>query len=251
MKRSLVAWMVAAVAALGGGAFAYVFWFAGGNGEPTTELTTPELGVTPTVLSGSGDSVSTIPSTETTTVGSASRVFVIDQTQSTPRFEIDEVLNGSPKHVIGATDHVVGQFQVDDGDLSSIEFSEIIVNARTLTTDSERRDRAMRGPVILNSGSDEHELITYMITSVHGLTGEASNGSGVEFTITGDLTIKGITQPVTFDVTVAKVDDDTIEGSAVANITRDMFAIGIPSVPSVADVANEVLVALEFLAISS
>ena len=158
---------------------------------------------------------------------------------------------GAPKHVIGATDQVVGQFQVDDGDLSSIEFFEIIVNARTLTTDSERRDRAMRGPVILNSGSDEHELITYMITSVHGLTGEASNGSGVEFTITGDLTIKGITQPVTFDVSVAKVDDDTIEGSAVANITRDVFAIGIPSVPSVADVANEVLVALEFVAISS
>lgn len=161
------------------------------------------------------------------------------------------MLNGSPKHVIGATDQVAGQFEVDDGDLSSIEFSEIIVNARTLTTDSARRDRAMRGPVILDSGSDEHELITYMVTSVDGLTGEATNGSRVEFTITGDLTIKGITQPVTFDVSVGKVDDDTIEGSAVANITRDMFEIGIPSVPSVADVTNEVLVALDFVAVSS
>jgi len=123
------------------------------------------------------------------------------------------------------------------------------VNARTLATDSERRDRAMRGPVILNSGSNEHELITYMITSVDGLTGEPTNGSRVEFTITVDLTIKGITQPVTFDVSVAMVDDDTIEGSAVANITRDMFEIGIPSVPSVADVTNEVLIALEFVAI--
>ena len=46
------------------------------------------------------------------------------------------------------------------------------------------------------------------------------------------------------------VDDTTVHGTAVAEITRDMFEIGIPNVPSVADVTNEVLVALDFVAVA-
>jgi len=237
MNRSLLRWIAAAVLALGGAAFAYVFWFAGGSGQPSTELTTPELSP-PTSTANS----TTLPEE------SGSESFVIDQTRSTARFEIDEVLNGSPKHVVGTTDQVVGQVRLDPEDLGTAEFSEIIVNARTLATDSERRNRAMRGPVILNSGSDEHELITFTVTSVDGLEGAATVGETIDFTITGDLVIKGTTQPVAFDATVTMLDESTLEGSATAEITRDMFAIGIPSVPNVADVTNEVLIGIDFVA---
>lgn len=244
MKRSLVGWMVAVVLAVGGAAFAYVFWFAGGSGEPSTDLTTPELSVTTTTTPTAS---STTGSSNETTEGSS---FEIDQARSIARFEIDEVLNGNPTHVVGTTDQVVGQIRVDATDLSSIEFSEIIVNARTLDTGSERRDRAMRGPIVLDSGSEENELITLMVTSVEGLSGDAVVGESFEFTVTGDLTIKGNTQPVTFDAMVTLVVDDTVEGSVTANITRDMFEIGIPSVASVADVTNEVLIGLEFVAVA-
>ena len=87
-------------------------------------------------------------------------------------------------------------------------------------------------------------------TSVDGLSGSAEVGETVEFTITGDLTIKGITQSVTFDAAVTYVDQGTLEGSAAAEVTRDMFEIGIPSVPSVADVTNEVLLTLNFVAVA-
>ncbi|HXV71533.1 MAG TPA: hypothetical protein VEB69_09045 [Acidimicrobiia bacterium] len=59
--------------------------------------------------------VTTDPSMETTSTAEA-RSFEIDQTRSTARFEIDEVLNGSPKHVVGTTDQVVGQILVDPSD---------------------------------------------------------------------------------------------------------------------------------------
>jgi len=249
MKRSLVGWIAAIVLAIGGAAFAYVFWFAGGSGEPTTELTTPQLAATTQPTDSLGSSSTTSP-IDATTGGTTAVAFVIDQTLSSARFEIDEVLNGSPKHVVGTTDQVAGQVLVDPGDLAGIEISDIVVNARTLTTDSERRDRAMRGPIVLDSGSDEHELITLMVTSVDGLAGEADDGSTYEFTITGDLTIKGITKPVTFDVSATVVDESTIEGLAIAEVTRDMFEIGIPSVPNVADVTNEVVIALEFVAVA-
>lgn len=207
MSRSVVDWPVAA-----------------------THPTTPELAVTTTSLDTEG-AVTTDPSTETTSTAEA-RSFEIDQTRSTARFEIDdEVLNGSPQHVVGTTDQVVGQILVDPSDPGSVEFSEIVLNARTLTSDSERRDRAMRGPLVLDSGSDEHELISYAVTSVDRL-GAVTIGGTVDFTITGDLTIKGNTQPVVFDVTAVMVDANTIDGSAVAEITRDMFEIGIPACPT-------------------
>lgn len=248
MKKSVIGWTVAAILAVGGAAFAYLFWFAGGSGEPTTELTTPPVAEATTTTSPASDT--TAAGSDSTAAGSGVVAYVIDPGQSTASFELDEVLRGQDTHVVGTTDQVAGQVQVDPSDLSSAEFSEIIVNARTFTTGTEQRDRAIRGPVILDSASDANELITFSVTSVDGLSGTISSGETVEFTITGDLTVKGTTQPVTFDATVTMVDDSTIEGTAVAEITRDMFGIGIPSVPSVADVTNEVLVALDFVALA-
>lgn len=251
MNRSVIGWFVAGVLAVAGASFAWLFWFAGGSGEPTTDLTTPALAGTTTTNAAAetsstvGGADTTEPEEQTTTL-----VFEIDQSRSTARFEIDEVLNGSPTHVVGITDQVVGQVRVDMDDLSSIELSDIIINARTLVTDSERRNRAIRGPVILDSGSDANELISLAGTSVDGLDGSAVVGETFEFTVSGDLTIKGNTQPVTFDVSATLIDEDTLEGEATAEVTRDMFEIGIPSVPGVADVTNEVLIGLEFVAVA-
>jgi polyisoprenoid-binding protein YceI len=47
------------------------------------------------------------------------------------------------------------------------------------------------------------------------------------------------------------VDDTTVEGTATAEVLRSDFGIGIPNVPSVADVTDEVSLRLEFLATSS
>lgn len=251
MNRSVIGWFVAGVLAVAGASFAWLFWFAGGSGEPTTDLTTPALAGTTTTNAAAetsstvGGADTTEPEEQTTTL-----VFEIDQSRSTARFEIDEVLNGNPTHVVGITDQVVGQVRVDMDDLSSIELSDIIINARTLETDSERRNRAIRGPVILDSGSDANELISLAGTSVDGLDGSAVVGETFEFTVSGDLTIKGNTQPVTFDVSATLIDEDTLEGEATAEVTRDMFEIGIPSVPGVADVTNEVLIGLEFVAVA-
>lgn len=250
MNRTLVSVATAVVllAALIG---FYLFWFAGGSGEPTTELTTPELADTATTTTP-GDPSPTLEPDDTTTAAAWSELsFEIDPEQSAARFEIDEVLRGEPTHVIGTTDQVVGQVKVDLEDLSTAEFSEIIVNARTFTTGARQRDRAIRGPIILDSGSDANELITLAVTAVDGLEGAAEAGQSYDFTLTGDLTIKGNTRPVTFDVTVTHVDDTSIEGSATAEIRRDMFEIGIPSVASVADVTNEVLIALDFVAVAT
>ncbi len=227
MRRPIVGWVLGVIVVLAVAAVAYLY-FAGGTGEPSTELTTP-----------------TLAATEDGMVA-----FVIDPTRSSAAFEIDEVLRGEPQRVVGTTSELAGQFEMDPNDLSSVEFSQIVVNARTFDTGSGNRDRAIRGPVILDSASDAFEFITFDATSVEGLQGPLTEGERLEFTVEGDLVIKDTVNPVTFEVTATPIDENTIDGSAEATVLRSDYEIGIPNAPGVADVSDEVLIRLEFVATS-
>ena len=226
-------------------------YFAGGSGEPSTELTTPTLAGEDTAPPADAPETSATHDPTTTADTGEAVAFVIDPAQSVAAFEIDEILRGAPNRVLGTTQEVAGQFEVDTSDLATARFSQIVINARTFETDSSTRDRQIRGPVILNSATDEFEFITFEVTAVEGLTGAASVRDSLEFTITGDLTIKGTTSPATFDVTATLVDEGTVEGVAETTVTRSQFDIGIPSVPSVADVGDEVVIRLEFVAVAA
>lgn len=107
------------------------------------------------------------------------------------------------------------------------------------------------GPVILDSASDEFEFITFVVMSVDGLEGDLEVGETVEFTVTGELTAKGTTNEETFEVTASLVQDTIIEGTATTTVSREAYGIGIPSVPGVANVGDEVLLNLDFVMASS
>jgi polyisoprenoid-binding protein YceI len=49
-------------------------------------------------------------------------------------------------------------------------------------------------------------------------------------------------------VTATLVDEATIEGSASATVLRSDYGIGIPNAPGVADVGDEVLIRMDFVA---
>ncbi len=240
MNRSLFRWIALAVLAVAGAGLAYVF-LAGGSGEPSTDLTTPTI-ASETTLGSEDDPAST--------ASSGVVVFVIDASQSEASFQIDEVLRGSPNTVTGTTSEVAGQIQFDAADLSTLEFSQVVINARTFETGSRLRDRAIRGPIILNSARDEFELIVLASASANGLDGQANPGDALSFTVTGDLTIQSTTNSVTFDVVAELVDAQTIRGTAEAMVARAEVGIGIPKVPLVADVGDDVLIRLDFVATS-
>lgn len=68
--------------------------------------------------------------------------------ESEARFVIDEVLNGSPFTVVGTTDQVAGQIAVDPSSADTARVGTILINARTLATDSGQRDRAIQNRVL-------------------------------------------------------------------------------------------------------
>lgn len=172
--------------------------------------------------------------------------YRISQDESEVRFSLDEILRGRPFTPVGLTNQVAGEVRVDF-DQKLAELGTVQVNARTLKTDSEFRDRAINNEIL---ETDEFEFITFNPTQISGLPQDTQIGQPVQFQITGDLTIRDVTVPVTFDVTAILVDGSRLEGSASATVLRSDFGLIIPSVPSVADVSDEVLLEIDFVALA-
>jgi len=191
-----------------------------------------------------------VVSTETPTDAPATgaSVFTIDSAASEVRFQLDEDLRGARTTVIGATDQVAGQLSLNLADLSQTEVGVIQINARTLQTDNNFRNRAIQNE-ILDTG--DFEFITFTPTGVEGLPAGAAVGETVTFTLVGDLTIRDITLPATFTVEATAVSDTQITGSATAIVNRTDFDLQIPSVPSVANVEEDVELYIDFTANAS
>jgi polyisoprenoid-binding protein YceI len=173
------------------------------------------------------------------------RIYEISQTDSQVRFELNEELRGQPKTVVGVTDQVAGEMAVNLSDLASTQVGVIQINARTLATDNNFRNRAIQNQ-ILDTGA--HEFITFTPTSVDGLPASAAAGEEVSFTVSGDLTIRDITQPVVFTVTATAVSEGELAGTASAVVLRADYGLEIPSVPNVANVEEEVELYIDFVA---
>lgn len=182
-----------------------------------------------------------------TSADSSATLFRIAQDESQAEYNIFEVLNGSDKTVVGTTSEVAGDIVIDLNDLSQTEVGEIAINARTFATDEDRRDNSV-ARFILQSENDANEFITFQPTAISGLPDSASVGDTLEFQVTGDLTIAGTTQSVTFDVTATLATADQLTGHAETVIERADFNLTIPSVSFVADVGEEVTLKLDFVA---
>lgn len=154
-------------------------------------------------------------------------------------------MNNAPKTVIGTTDQVAGQIAVDPSEPSNTQVGVIQVNARTLTTDSDFRNRAIKNAIL---ETDTYEFITFTPTQIVGLPQSGMVGQSYTFQIVGDLTIKDVTRQVTFDVTANPVSETRLEGTASTTIAYADYGITIPSVPAVASVEDSVRLELDFVA---
>lgn len=263
---------------------AYIF-MVGGSGEASAPITAPTLDLsTPTpnaaetqvaVLSTQvADLQATIaaqasqpeateaapveptalPPTEEPTVvaeaAAAPSVYAIQQDGSTVTFTLTEDLRGQFTTVIGTTDQIAGEILVDFANPANSRIGQIRINARTLATDNEFRNRAIRGE-ILQSSQAEYEFIDFTPTALNGLPASIAIGEAVTFQIVGDLKIRNITQSVTFDVTATAVSEDRLEGTATTVVTRAQFDLQIPNVPSVTNVSDEVTLQITFVAAKS
>ncbi|MCC6456770.1 MAG: YceI family protein [Caldilineaceae bacterium] len=180
---------------------------------------------------------------------SGTTTFVIDPAQSEVRFTLTELLMGTPTTVIGRGNGVEGSVTVDFGDYSQSSISPIVIDASTLATDNNMRNGQIRR-AILQTNQPEFQYITFTPSAVEGLPGNVAVGESFDLLVTGDLTIRTITQPMSFEVTVTPLSETELRGSARATLLRADFDLQIPRVPSVADVSEEVMLEFDFVAVA-
>jgi polyisoprenoid-binding protein YceI len=220
---------VAAAAVIGIAATAFL-WFSGGSGQASHP-------------------VHAECAEEVINRNAGSTVFRIVPEESEVRFIIHEELFGQPKEVIGRTDQVAGDVLVNLENPARAELCGVQINLRTILTDNEFRNRAIRGQ-ILQSAQDEFEFSDFTPAEIAGLPESVTPGEPVTFQITGDLRVRHITNPVTFDVTATLVSDTRLEGTAAADVTREQYELTIPSAPGVANVTDEVVLEIDFVALA-
>lgn len=175
----------------------------------------------------------------------SAQVFEIVAEESQARFLIDEVLRGAPITVEGVTRLVAGQIVVDAANPSASQVGIIQINARDLTTDNEFRNRAIRNNILQ---SDRYELISFAPSELSGMPEEVNVGESFAFVINGELTIREVTRPVSFEVSVTATSATELQGIASASVLYRDFALNIPEVSSVDLVADEVRLELTFVA---
>jgi polyisoprenoid-binding protein YceI len=114
-------------------------------------------------------------------------------------------------------------------DTKPTDASKIQVDLRTLKSDDSGRDNFIRRNTLQ---SDQFPLAEYTITGVEDWTGPLQNGQQMTFKIVGQMTIHGVTKPVTFDTT-ATMNGDALNGTAKTSFTFADFGMKTPSTPIV------------------
>lgn len=161
-------------------------------------------------------------------------------------FTLDETLRGLPTTVVGQSRAVAGQIAVDFANPATAEIGPILINARTLLTDNEFRNNAIQNFILQ---TETYELITFTPQQIAGLPTAFTTNEPLNLIIQGDLTIRDITQPVTFAATVTANGRTELTGSATATISRADFGLTIPDAPGVANVSENVGLQIDFVAV--
>ena len=119
------------------------------------------------------------------------------------------------------------------------------IDANSINTHNEQRDGHIRGADFFEV--DKHPFWTFTSTAIRDVTPEG-------FVLDGDITIKGVTRPVTFDVELNGIGPDAFGGtrigfSAKTTISRGDFGVDfngpIPGAPGGVILGEKVTVHLE------
>lgn len=222
-QGKIVIAMIVAIVVVGGGAYAF---FSKPVAAPSTSI---EQALEPLPQEGEHNDV----------VMASEHDFFIVPGESEVSFHMDEVLRGEPVTVVGTTNQVAGEITFDPEHASDVEIGLIVINARTLKTDSAQRDGAI-SRLILESEKPEYEFITFTPTRVEGLAQKATVGETFNLKVTGDLKIRDISKEVVFTGTAKFESSDKLTTDLKTTVKRADFKLIIPDLPFLARLEEEV-----------
>jgi polyisoprenoid-binding protein YceI len=141
-----------------------------------------------------------------------------------------------PSDAVGTTSSVEGELVLEADGRVVRDSSRFVIDLGSMTTDSERRDNYVRRNTL---ETETNPSAVFVPTALQGLVFPLPTMGDVAFRLVGDLTIKGVTKPVTWDVT-AHVMNGSVAGEAKTAFTFDDFELTKPRVRSVLTVNDDI-----------
>ena len=149
-----------------------------------------------------------------------------DATGSFAGFRVDEELARIGAFTaVGRTGDVSGTLEIADEQVTSVE---IEVDLTTLRTDDSRRDGAVQSAL----GTSQHPTATFSLTGELDIGGAVESGEPISLAAPGDLTVNGITRPVTINIE-ARLVGSVIAVVGSVEVTFADFDVTVPQVPIV------------------
>ncbi len=198
--------------------------------DATTTSTTPA-----TAAPGSTSPASTSPATSAPATGvDGSWTAAAD---SILGYRVKESINGFDTEANGRTNAVTGSLTLQGTTASAAEFT---VDMTTFKSDESRRDGQFNGRIMSVS---QFPTATFVLTQPIDFGSVPADGASITASATGDLTLRGVTKSVTFDLT-ATYKNGRI--AVLGNIPVVFADFSIPN-PSIATIVTEDHGLLEFV----
>jgi polyisoprenoid-binding protein YceI len=183
------------------------------------------------------------------------RTFTIAPAESKASYIVDEEffadalskynIAAGKVQTVGSTQEIAGQLQLNLDDLASpLGDNRFTVQINTLASDQTLRDGWIRrnGPRL-----NDYPTAEFVATGIQGAPASYSEGEEVQFQLVGNLTMRDITQPATFDVT-ATLQGDTITGKATTRALLSAFGIDPPNFANTLVVGDEFTIEVDITA---
>jgi polyisoprenoid-binding protein YceI len=221
------------------------------GGAPGTSTTAPQNA--PTTASEKSDvadtnATSAITATHTmSNTATSGGVYTIVPNESHVSYSVGEVfLNEGNKFVtaVGITQQLEGSVTFDAAHPQQSSVGTITIDISAFTSDSNRRDNAIRERWL---ESTTYPMATFEPTKIDGLPETYTDGEEVTLSITGDLTVREVTVPTTFE-TVGTMNGNEMRGTATTTLQMTSFGFNPPDIAGILKAENDVLVTFDFVA---
>jgi polyisoprenoid-binding protein YceI len=174
--------------------------------------------------------------------GTLHLVLVAGGTQA--RFKVREQLAGRnlPNDAVGATNAVSGNIDIGADGVLVPGASKITVDMTSLKTDESRRDNFIRRNTL---DTAQYPTAVLVPTAIKGLPSPLPSAGDVSFELTGDLTIHGVTKPITWQAT-GKIAGQDLTGTASTKTTFEVFGMTPPRAAVVLSVEDNITLEIDF-----
>ena len=177
---------------------------------------------------------------------SAATSLVLDSSASKASYHAQEQLVGRnlPSEAVGTSPAVSGSIlMADDGSILPDQ-SQITVDLRQLKSDESRRDNFIQGNT-LQTG--RYPTATFVPKEADGLDNPLPTSGSANFQLLGDLTVHGVTRPVTWQVS-GQFDPAAVGGTATTQVNISDFGMTPPKAGPVLNIQDGITLELDFRA---